>query len=397
MKKAAIIGTGSAGCSAAIFLQRQGYHVELFEKVKKPTSVGAGIMLQLSGLNVLKSIGLYDEALKYGLQVRLVHGVNQKGKKVIHLDYEDIHKDCFGLGIHRGTLFELCHKAVEQQSLPIHCGVQIVATEETADKVSIKDTEGNDYGPYDLVVAADGARSQLRAQVAGPWKNKKYTWGALWTCVPNESSLSNEVLYQAYKGTKKMVGFLPTGKLYNDTSGKDYMSVFWSIKLSEVDKWRNSDINNWKESVVDLAPESSALLEGINHHDDFILAPYFDVRMWPWHKGRVVVIGDAAHPMSPQMSQGANMGLMDAWVLNECISEYSDVKEALNEYSFRRRKHVIYYQNLSHWVKYFFQSSNNPLFLVRDPLFRVLSELPFSRKIMMDSFLGYKTGLFSKS
>ena len=104
--KFAIIGAGTAGLSTAILLARQNIHVTLFEKVNELEPVGAGLLLQPSGLAVFEHLGVLDEALKLGAIVTGLEGQLTNGFKIVDSHYTQAHPDFYGLGIHRASL---CH------------------------------------------------------------------------------------------------------------------------------------------------------------------------------------------------------------------------------------------------------------------------------------------------
>src|SRR5690606_13784385 len=98
--KIAIVGCGTAGMAAAVYLARAGHRVTLFERFATPQPVGAGLLLQPSGIAVLRELGLLEAALAGGAVVRGLEGVNHAGRKVLSLRYQDLGAEYFGIGIH---------------------------------------------------------------------------------------------------------------------------------------------------------------------------------------------------------------------------------------------------------------------------------------------------------
>jgi 2-polyprenyl-6-methoxyphenol hydroxylase-like FAD-dependent oxidoreductase len=114
-----------------------------------------------------------------------------------------------------------------------------------------------------------------------------------------------------------------------------------------------------------------------------------------WHGEGLVHMGDAAHATSPQLGQGANLALVDAMVLSDCLAETRSLAEALPEYSRRRRRHLGFYQFASRWLTPFFQGSSGLLGIARDAFMPIVGRLPPVHRLMVRSMTGTLTGLFA--
>src|SRR5207342_1517696 len=125
----------------------------------------------------------------------------------------------------------------------------------------------------------------------------------------------------------------------------------------------------WKDDVAAIWPEAAELIAPIQAADE--LQPAFYVHYTARHpvRGRVVLIGDAAHATSPQLGQGANMGLLDARALAAALARQADVAAALADYARARRRHVRFYQRASYWLTPLFQSDGRIAAAVRDVAF----------------------------
>jgi 2-polyprenyl-6-methoxyphenol hydroxylase-like FAD-dependent oxidoreductase len=388
-----IIGTGTAGSAAALLLEKQGYKVSVFEKVSEPGTVGAGILLQTTGQMVLKHLGLYEAALNCGSKINELYGEDLKGKKVLSLKYKDLDPAFFGLGIHRGSLFSLLINQVRKTNIKLYCGIEITEIIPQGENLYLlKDIKGEVYGPFTMVIVADGAKSNLSISHSKITKHSKYNWGALWTCVPFDNNAHADVLFQVYEGTKRMIGMLPSGRFPDQNKDNHLISIFWGIHLDKVKSWQDNKIEKWKEEVLKFLPSSEKSLAHIHDHSQFAIASYNDVRMYPWNEGGVLYIGDSAHAMSPHLGQGANFALTDALILSECMKEADSINEALKLYNEIRKSHINYYQRISHYIFPFFQSSNNYLSLIRDPMFRLMCSNKITKKIMLQTFVGIRKG-----
>ena len=391
----AVVGCGTGGPTAALFLAQMGHEVTVFERVPNPGPVGAGILIQPTGMIVLARLGLLPAILTSGARIDRLYGTTAKGKVILNLQYKAYHPQIYGLGLHRGVLFTHLFTAVKRAGIPIHCGCEIVDLKQLPQgQTSLIDSQNNEHGPYDLIIIADGARSQLRQATQLPHQISRYPWGALWLIAPDPDKTFCGELSQVYAGTRQMVGFLPTGRGIDNP--KPLVSMFWSIHLDQVKQWQAQPLASWKADVMRLAPQAASLLATITHHEQLPVASYYDIRLPTWNTEHVVLIGDAAHAMSPQLGQGANLALFDAMILADCLSNQPHLAVALNEYSQRRRAHLRYYQFVSRWLTPFFQSAFTPISWPRDWVFEPFSRFRFFKNQMVESLIGIKTGLFSK-
>ena len=379
------MGCGTAGPATALLLSRAGHAVEVFERVEDPGPVGAGIMLQPTGMTVLRRLGLLQPILDAGDVVERLYGVTREGRVVLDLAYPDWREGLFGLGLHRGTLFQVLFEALKDSDATLRLGVEVV----DVDGDHLVDSEGRRFGPYDLVVVADGARSLLRGSEGVAKRARPYDWGALWAIVPDPEGRYSGVLDQVYDGAGIMVGMLPTGR--SPTSSEDLVSLFWSIHRDRVRDW---SFEPWREEVAELAPAAVPILEQLDSAEQITFAEYHDVVLGRPFDGRVLYIGDAAHAMSPQLGQGANLALYDAMVLAEVLDD--DVDASLERYASARWRHLFFYQHVNRLVTPLFQSDSKLVGSLRDLLFGPMCRLPFFRGQMLGSMAGAKRGIWGE-
>ena len=248
--KIGIVGCGTGGAAAALFLKRQGHAIEVFERVPDPGNVGAGILMQPTGMQVLEKLGLLTPFLAYGDRVAGLTGYLASGRQVFELDYADHDVETFGVGAHRGMLFRLLFDALAGASVPVRTGVEIVSQRQEADGSSLLlDNEAETHGPFDLVIVADGARSTLRSQVPIPARVHRFPWGVLWLIVPDPGGLYQGRLNQYFDSTRIMMGLLPTGRAFAELDGPPLVSMFWSVHRDAVASWRQAGLEAWKAEV----------------------------------------------------------------------------------------------------------------------------------------------------
>jgi 2-polyprenyl-6-methoxyphenol hydroxylase-like FAD-dependent oxidoreductase len=392
----AVVGTGTAGSASALFLARAGHRVTVYERVLDPQPLGAGIMLQPTGMAVLAALGLVDEVVARGEPLTHLVAETSSGRRVLDLAYADLASDLYGVGLHRGVLFGSLFKAVQSEprvTVKLGLAIEDLVTAGARHWLVEKDTRRR-FGPHDLVIVCNGARSSLRDDTSHHKVVRPYPWGALWAVVPDVEHRYRERLFQVVRGTRVLIGMLPTG--LGPTGTTPLVSLFYSQRADRIEAHRSSDFGRWKAAVLADAPAAAPVLEHLRSHDDLLFSEYHDVVMWPWNVGRVVYLGDAAHAMSPQLGQGANLALVDAAMLAQAFEGAETVDDALFRYSRTRRGHLGWYQFVTRWLTPFFQSDLLPLGLARDLLFGTACKVPLFRAEMVAMMAGISLGPFRR-
>lgn len=382
--KIGIVGYGTAGQASAILLSERGHEVTVFEKSSSLGPVGAGFLLQPTGLAVLEQMGLLARALALGQRIDELHGATPRGRAVMAMRYADRRAECFGLGMTRGALFEMLREA-HAGAADVRTGHRIVAYDATAK--TIRDETGAVHGPYDLVIAADGAHSALRTHCEGNVRRERmYRWGAVWCLLRIDDWHAPTHLLQRYAGTKCMIGMLPVGERPGH-EGR-WVTFYYSLPGDAVERFDDGAIDRLKAQVATLWPELTQHIAHLERAEQLNRARYRDVVLRQPHRERFVVIGDAAHAMSPQLGQGVNMALLDAAALAECLDEHADVEHALEAYRRQRHAHVRIYQRMSRWLTPLFQSDYTVLAWWRDIFFGPLGKAPGARRPMLSILTG---------
>ncbi|MEO8366025.1 MAG: NAD(P)/FAD-dependent oxidoreductase [Pseudoxanthomonas sp.] len=387
----AIAGYGTAGQALAILLTRDGHAVEVFERAAEPGPVGAGFLLQPTGLQVLWQMGLLSTALAYGSPVTRLYGETPGGRAVMDMAYRGLDARMHGLGMQRGALFTLLADAWDGVA-GLHRGTRVASVDHETGR--LLDEHGRNHGPFDLVIAADGAASQLRRQVSPSRRDRIYPWGALWCLVPLGDWPWADELRQRYVAARKMIGLLPVGTRPGDDVPR--LSFFWSLPTSDFDAWKERGLQAWLQEVGGIWPQAGARLEGISDASQLARASYRDAIQKQWHRGRMVLAGDAAHAMSPQLGQGVNMALMDAMALRDALRQETRVDDALARYQRMRRRHVSIYHFWSRWLTPLFQSDRDVVAKIRDLSMMPLGKLPGGSGHMLRILSGTQQGWLGK-
>jgi 2-polyprenyl-6-methoxyphenol hydroxylase-like FAD-dependent oxidoreductase len=384
-----VVGAGTGGLGSALLLARHGHDVEVVERVTDPRPVGAGILLQPLGQAVLADLGLADELARCSTPVRRIEGRTLGGRTVLAFGYADAGRSEVGLGVHRGDLFGLLWSAATR-AVSIRTGVAIDDVRHDLDGWRLVTPNGGELGPYDLVVAADGGRSRVRHRLRLATKDVGYPYGCIWAVVPDPEGLAGDVLWQRYRDTRTTLGILPTG-LGN-------ASIFWSSRTRSIDAEVAAGSTAFLDHARPFAGHLGVLVERVAE-TAILAARYRDVvvpRPFAF-RGRhgVVLVGDAAHAMSPQLGMGASLALADAWSLARAIRTHPDLPAALHAHATDRRSHVRWYTWLSRLMTPVFQSDLVPLGWARDLVFGPAARVPLIRRQFATILLGEQTSPWS--
>ena len=361
--------------AAARALARKGHAVVLLEAFQQPRPLGSGLLLQPSGLAALRVLGLAEQVIERGARIERLDGRDLAGRRIMDMRYADWRPDAFGVGLHRAALFDILHEGLEACGVELRTGVDVAHIADEAAPVLI-DKAGRQHGPFDLVVAADGSASRLRGLLKPAAPAPLYPWGAVWANARDRDEIFGGALSQRYHRASTMIGVLPIGR---GPEGERLVSFFWSLPVAEMDAFLAGDLNVWRTQAVGMWPEAGSIIDQFQTAESFSRATYRDVRVGRWSQGAFLLIGDAAHGTSPQLGQGANMGLIDAVELADRLGE--DARRTIRGFQASRRRHAGLYQLMSRWLTPLFQSGGWLGPLVRDVLFTPISKAPGGRQI----------------
>ncbi|MGH1506761.1 FAD-binding monooxygenase [Ralstonia solanacearum] len=339
-----IAGAGNAGLAAAIAFARQGHDVRVFEKHPQLTAMGAGLLIQPQGIRALEALGLGRELEGIGAPIDRLLGLSHRGWRLVDVDLAGVP----GRAVTRAALSNLLFDAARRTGAAFSFGCGIRELYRDGAKARVVHAGGESI--FDLFVIADGAASTLREQagLAGP--SSVYRWGTLWFQAWVDG-WDPRVLQQRFRGTREMMGLLPT-----DVEGhRTRLSMFWSLRSDALEAWRQTDIGQWKQQVLRLWPQSAPIVEQIRTPADLPFAVYRHT--WPRALAQppYCVIGDAAHAMSPQLGLGTTLAAQDALAIASAVQEHGPVDGAL-AYHARRLRIVQAYQTVSRALTPCFQA-----------------------------------------
>ncbi len=399
----AIAGCGPSGLCAAILLNSQGHSVTLFERFDKPQPVGSGIILQPTGLAVLNAMNLGRPMAQRGHRIDALIGHSMpRHKLVLNVDYQALGQNVHGLAVHRAALFETLYERVGTLNIPVHTNCEIERLEHQQDSVVLIDSRGNRHGNYDLCIDATGANSALHPLAATPPNRRLLRYGAIWASLDwPESPFEPHILHQRYVAAHTMIGVLPMGR--HSGADREQAAFFWSLRSQDYPAWKANGLDAWKSTVRSIWPETEGLLDQIQTADQFSQARYGHHTLKKPSGHRLAFIGDSAHATSPQLGQGANMGLLDGWAISQALAMIDSdrttnqsIEYALDQYASLRRFHVRLFQLASLSLTPFYQSDSTTLAALRDALFDPMSRLPGVRRIVAGLVTGMLTNPLKK-
>ncbi|MHC5264322.1 FAD-dependent monooxygenase [Streptomyces sp. UC4497] len=326
-----IIGGGIGGLSTAIALGRLGLDVDLIEKNAQWDVYGVGIIQPGNALRALDALGVAEECVAQGHPVLGMRSWRADGTTL--LTDQPFPPILPGLppnnGITRRRLHDTLLSAAQNAGVDIRTGVTASRLEQTTEGVDVSFTDGRERG-YDLVVAADGLYSQTRAAVFGEEYRAKFTGQVCWRYnMPRIPELDRLWTYRGSRGT---AGFCPLGP--------DLMYLLAIEKVPEgqpVRLPREGLAAVFRERLAEYGGAVAEHRELIVDDDAVVYRPVENVLLPPpWHRGRVLLIGDAAHGTSPHCGQGGAQAIEDGVVLAEEIAKGASVPDVLTGFMRRR-------------------------------------------------------------
>lgn len=388
----AIAGAGIAGLASATMLARAGHHVVVYDKAAEPAPVGSGLIIQPVGQAVLNEMGLLKAAQLAGAPLHRLWAENMSGRTVLDVRYEALGAGIHGLGIHRASLFDLLLEAALQAGARLQSGQEIVAVEsDTASKLCLRFVRSVKSPSFDLVIDAMGVRSPLID------RDGELKFGALWANVPwpDSESFHPNRLTQRYAGADTSSGVMPIGK---GTGENAQAAFFWTLRQRAYEDWCEGGIEKWKAEALDFWPALEPCLCHIHDTEQFAFARYAHDTWARPVEGRLLHLGDAWHAASPQLGQGANMALLDAFALAQAFERSTHIDEALAHFLEIRARHVKLYQAISWAFTPVYQSESKLLPALRDIFVQPVASIPVAQRLlamMVAGKLGDVSKLFS--
>jgi 2-polyprenyl-6-methoxyphenol hydroxylase-like FAD-dependent oxidoreductase len=336
--KVLIVGGGPAGMAAAISLARAGLEPEIVEISEDWRPGGIGIALQSAPLRATKALGLFDRVLEVGRPHRVIDLTTPDGTPVGQIPQINVNDpdDPPFVGMARETLHDIMAEEVERLGVPVHLGTTVARIgAASGDTVRVELTDGR-AGDWAWVIGADGVNSALRQLVLPDAPQPEYAGQSIWRAYARcPEGLDHYTMMLAGPLRLGLVP-LPDGGLY-----------LWMLD-GRIGRERPP-----REDVLSLFLARLALFGG---HAPAIAAQFTDAGQidfralqWlivppPWHRDRVLLIGDAVHTTTPHLAYGAGLALEDAVVLGELAVQglsFDDLATRFEARRYERAKRVV--------------------------------------------------------
>ncbi|MDQ3989280.1 MAG: FAD-dependent monooxygenase, partial [Actinomycetota bacterium] len=321
---ALVVGGGTAGAAAAILLGRGGVAVDLIESSPDVTPLGSGIALHGNGLRILDALGLLDACIAQGYPFSTVAIRAPDSRATVLAELESFRTGGpelpAALGMYRPDLARILMSAAEAAGASTRFATTIGAMKQDGHGVDVEFSDGS-HGRYDVLIGADGVRSWTRRMMGVSLDTAPVGLGVWRIFASRPAEVHRAELY--YGGRCSTAGYTPTSEyslyayLYEPV--QDRRSLSPAEQLTVVRDLASAYHGPWdviRESMTDPARIHYAVLES------HLLGA-------PWNRGRIVLIGDAAHTFPPTLAQGAAMALEDAAVLAELLLDGEKLDDEL--------------------------------------------------------------------
>jgi 2-polyprenyl-6-methoxyphenol hydroxylase-like FAD-dependent oxidoreductase len=309
-----IVGGGIAGLTLHRALRDGPYQVQLVERGTGPGRLGAGLAVQPNAMRALHGIGVADPVEKAGAVIHRFRYFDQIGTPLCDIDLDDLWGDVGPfVGITRAAL----HEALLSESARSGMGRAASSVRQHDGRVSVTLHEGT-ADVYDLVIGADGINSGVRRSAVSR-SRPAYAGQMVWRSVAPVWPDGLDGV-QFWLGRDRFFGLCPVGE------GITY--GFGNVACARVQDPVAGRRRRLVEQFSGFGPPVQEYLAGVRHDGDIHCAPVEWLPETAWRNGRVALIGDAAHAMSPMMGQGGCMAIEDACVLAEELGRGSDTCRA---------------------------------------------------------------------
>jgi 2-polyprenyl-6-methoxyphenol hydroxylase-like FAD-dependent oxidoreductase len=324
--KIVIIGGGIGGLTAAIALARRGLDAEIYEQAPELTEVGAGVGLWPNALRALEPLGLAGQVGQLAARVAR-QGIKRPDGSWLMYFSADVMQKRWGAGfaaVHRAELQRLLADQLDPAT--IHLGARCTGFQETSQAVTARFEDATEV-KADVLIGADGVHSAVRTTLLGPARLRYRGYTSVRSLTPARSVPPPSDGMETW-GHGARFGLAPA------SGGRIIWYATWNSAADAAQEGGTQArlrtlFGAWHDpipAVIEATPEATLI------HNDI-----YD--SWPtrtWTRGRVALIGDAIHPMTPDLAQGACQAIIDATTLASCLADTCDAERALNAYQRRR-------------------------------------------------------------
>jgi len=330
VSKVLVVGGGIGGLALSIGLRRAGIDVEIVEIKQQWTVYHVGIIAQSNLLRAMVGLGVADDCVAAGFPYQGVRFCDANGNVISDSPGVKLAGPQYPayLGLTRPALHHVLSAASKKAGVRFHLGVTVSELSESDSSVAVKFTDGSTRA-YDLVVGADGVHSQIRTMIFGRYLTPKFTGEGVWRYnVPRPPDVDYGSIYATREGPK--AGLIP---LTQETA-----YIFCIGPEPGNPRFPKNELAHiMRERLKPFGGAIGELACGITDPALVVYRPLESVLVpEPWYRGRVTLIGDAAHSITPHLGQGAAQAVEDAVVLAEELEKDAPLEKSLDSFVRRR-------------------------------------------------------------
>jgi 2-polyprenyl-6-methoxyphenol hydroxylase-like FAD-dependent oxidoreductase len=313
VERVLVVGGGIGGLSSTIALHRAGVAaIESVERNPRWDVYGVGIIQPGNAIRAMAQLGLAEQCIAQGYPMEGSRSHDIAGNVVADIDFERPAGVSFPSmnGLTRPRLHKILQDAALASGATVRTGVTFSAIEQRTDAVAVTFTDGTE-AEFDLLVGADGINSSVREAVFDGAASPRFFGQIVWRYnLPRYRDLNRLWMFD---GTRGRAGFVPLAPdlmyiLLIEAADDPDTSALPEDRLAEIFREHLAEFGGAIAEVRDLITDSSKVI--VRPVETVLVEP-------PWHRGRVVLIGDAAHATSPHIGQGAAQAIEDGIVLAE--------------------------------------------------------------------------------
>jgi 2-polyprenyl-6-methoxyphenol hydroxylase-like FAD-dependent oxidoreductase len=330
-----IVGAGIGGLTSAVALRKKGFEVELIEKDPEWKVYGVGIIQQANVVRAMAQLGLLEGYLGSSFGFDFVEVYAPNGERVARVPVEKLDERYpANVGVSRRTLHEFLGKSAKEAGAKVRLGVVATALDEDGDGVTATFSDGTS-SRYDIVVGADGVYSATRKQIFPDVPGPQFVGQSVWRY--NFRKPADLDCLRSYEG-RIGTGLVPLSETL--------MYMFVTTPEPGNPRYpRRGLAAAMRSKLAEAPPGIRELVPQITEDAEVVYKPLERIFLeGPWHKGRVVLIGDAVHTTTPHLGQGAGMAIEDSVVLAEELARAGTPEEAFmgfRERRFERCKYIV--------------------------------------------------------
>ena len=370
IQRALVVGGGIAGLATAAGLHRAGIACEIVERNERWEPLGAGIVLSVNAMAVVRDLGLEDTVREAGCVLGAGAITDEQGRILSAGDFGSLEAE-FGptVALHRADLHEALLSAAD---VLIALGTTIDRIDSNSEGCAVRLSDGRE-AHFDLVVGADGIRSRVRQLVFGNIATR-YAGYTCWRMVVDFPT--TDVAQHVMWGPALRFGIVPIGR------DRLYCFAVANAPQGQPDP-PEGRLERFRERFAVFGGPVPKILAALREAQQLIPGDLEELERCPWSRGHCVLVGDAAHAMTPNMGQGAAMALEDAAVLVEELTRTkpAPVEDRLANFAARREPRVRWVQAQSRRIGRAAQIESRWLQGLRNALVRRMPTNPMERAL----------------